>query len=73
MSKKRDTIPAETAEAPERPVCPYCKTPCKSNGTKFGIRYFICNVEIGGCGNFTTKRGKPSAPAYDNQGFSARP
>lgn len=71
MAKKLETKPVESA--PDRPICPYCKTPCKHNGKQYGRTYYICNVEAGGCGNFTTKIGKAVAPAYDNQGFSARP
>lgn len=70
MSKKQEAKPES---APARPVCPYCQTVCKHNGTTLGVRYYVCDVKIGGCGKFSAKVGKPVAPAYDNQGFSARP
>jgi hypothetical protein len=72
MSKQKQEAKVPSP-APDRPVCPYCGTVCRHNGTTLGVRYYICDVKIGGCGKFTVKIGKPIAPAYDNQGFSARP
>lgn len=75
MSKKQEAASQEVKQdqPPERPICPYCNLPCKHNGKSFGVRYYTCDTEIGGCGKYTTKLGKPTAPVYTNEGLSARP
>lgn len=66
-------VESKLDETSRPPKCPYCGTSCRNVGKQFGVTYFRCDKERGGCGNYSEKVGKPKAPPFNHQGFSARP
>ena len=69
MAKKQEAT--QTDPKSGVPICPYCKMNMRNVGTQFGIQHYVCKQE--GCRRGDAKRKVRSAPAYDNEGFSARP
>lgn len=71
MAKKQEQEEKQVDPKSGVPICQYCQMNMRCVGSHLGRKNYVCKQD--GCGRGNAFVGSSKAPAYDNEGFSARP